>query len=137
VLASRLLRAARQDWYEQGDCWERLAAHRGHSPELAPAELGWIGRAHQLVLPLALDAMPPRREATAARLVRRGMVAAGDGAVWPRGLNVLAFGHPDRFDEILADYLPGLVAAVGEHAAAWWFRRQAGTARRQASQADC
>src|SRR5712691_6755448 len=39
VLASRMLRAARQDRYEQGDCWERLAAHRhdGSSAEPAPA----------------------------------------------------------------------------------------------------
>lgn len=38
VLASRLLRAARLDWYEQGDCWARLAAHRDdNGPEPAPA----------------------------------------------------------------------------------------------------
>jgi protein-L-isoaspartate(D-aspartate) O-methyltransferase len=39
VLASRMLHAARQDWYEQGDCWARLAAHRddGHGPQPAPA----------------------------------------------------------------------------------------------------
>jgi protein-L-isoaspartate(D-aspartate) O-methyltransferase len=39
VLASRMLRAARQDWYEQGDCWARLAGHRddgnGDGPSLA------------------------------------------------------------------------------------------------------
>ena len=42
VLASRMLRAARQDWYEQGDCWARLAAHRddGSGPEPAPATSG-------------------------------------------------------------------------------------------------
>ena len=39
MLASRLLRAARLDWYEQGDCWARLAAHRddGGGPEPAPS----------------------------------------------------------------------------------------------------
>ena len=44
VLASRLLRAARLDWYEQGDCWARLAAHRddGHGPEPAPATVGAV-----------------------------------------------------------------------------------------------
>jgi protein-L-isoaspartate(D-aspartate) O-methyltransferase len=38
ILASRLLRAARQDWYEQGDCWEQMAAHRsdGHDPAPEP-----------------------------------------------------------------------------------------------------
>ncbi len=28
ILATRLLRAAGQDWYEQGDCWTQLATHR-------------------------------------------------------------------------------------------------------------
>jgi protein-L-isoaspartate(D-aspartate) O-methyltransferase len=38
ILAARLLRAARQDWYEQGDCWEQMAAHRrdGHGPAPEP-----------------------------------------------------------------------------------------------------
>jgi protein-L-isoaspartate(D-aspartate) O-methyltransferase len=40
ILATRLLRAARQDWYEQGDCWEQMAAHRsadhGPAPEADP-----------------------------------------------------------------------------------------------------
>jgi protein-L-isoaspartate(D-aspartate) O-methyltransferase len=36
ILATRMLRAARQDWYEQGDCWERLAAHRGDDQGPAP-----------------------------------------------------------------------------------------------------
>jgi protein-L-isoaspartate(D-aspartate) O-methyltransferase len=36
ILATRMLRAARQDWYEQGDCWERLAAHRRDGQNPAP-----------------------------------------------------------------------------------------------------
>lgn len=38
ILAARLLRAARQDWWEQGDCWERMAAHRrgSHDPAQEP-----------------------------------------------------------------------------------------------------
>jgi protein-L-isoaspartate(D-aspartate) O-methyltransferase len=36
ILATRLLRAARQDWYEQGDCWEQMAAHRGGDDDPAP-----------------------------------------------------------------------------------------------------
>jgi len=94
----------------------------------APGQLGWIGRAHQLVLPIALDAAEPRRPATAP-LTRGGRAATKSGPVRSRVLNVLAFGHPDRFDEILAGHLPALVTATSEHAAAWWFRRQAGTAQ--------
>jgi protein-L-isoaspartate(D-aspartate) O-methyltransferase len=36
VLASRLLRAARQEWYEQGDCWDRLAVHRDNGNTAPP-----------------------------------------------------------------------------------------------------
>lgn len=36
VLASRLLRAARQEWYEQGDCWDQLAAHRNDGDTAPP-----------------------------------------------------------------------------------------------------
>ncbi len=39
VLASRMLRAARQEWHEQGDCWARLAGYRddGLRPGPCPA----------------------------------------------------------------------------------------------------
>jgi protein-L-isoaspartate(D-aspartate) O-methyltransferase len=37
VLATRMLRAARQEWYEQGDCWARLAAHREGAASPAPS----------------------------------------------------------------------------------------------------
>jgi thiopeptide-type bacteriocin biosynthesis protein len=41
MLCSILLRAAGQDWYEQGDIWARVAAHRkppaGHDPGKPPA----------------------------------------------------------------------------------------------------
>ncbi|MGH3823837.1 MAG: hypothetical protein ACRDRA_13555 [Pseudonocardiaceae bacterium] len=36
ILATRLLRAAGQDWYEQGDCWTQLATHR--TPALGVVE---------------------------------------------------------------------------------------------------
>jgi thiopeptide-type bacteriocin biosynthesis protein len=41
MLCSILMRAARQDWYEQGDIWARVAAHRdlpaGRDPKAPPA----------------------------------------------------------------------------------------------------
>ncbi len=95
----------------------------------APGELGWIGRAHQVVLPLAFGTTASGRAATAVPLARRGMAATRDGPGWSRTLNVLAFAHPDRFDEILAGHLPGLVTALTAHTAAWWFRRHAGNAQ--------
>jgi protein-L-isoaspartate(D-aspartate) O-methyltransferase len=44
ILATRLLRAARQDWYEQGDCWEQMDTHRrdDHGPTLEP-DTGTVG----------------------------------------------------------------------------------------------
>jgi thiopeptide-type bacteriocin biosynthesis protein len=111
LLRSRLRRAGQLELHESA----------------APGELGWIGRAHQVVLPLALDAAESRRIVTAAPLMRETMAATEGDPVRSRVLHVLAFGHPDRFDEVLVGHLPSLVAAVGEHAAAWWFRRQAGT----------
>lgn len=36
MLCSILMRAAGQDWYEQGDIWARVASHREPSPDLAP-----------------------------------------------------------------------------------------------------
>jgi protein-L-isoaspartate(D-aspartate) O-methyltransferase len=40
ILAATLLRAASQDWYEQGDVWQRVAAHRAAAlpPGAAPAD---------------------------------------------------------------------------------------------------
>ena len=113
LLRSRLRRAGQVELRESG----------------APGELGWIGRAHQIVLPLVLDTAASQRAGTAALPARRGMAAAGDGPGWSRTLNVLAFAHPDRFDEILAGHLPALVTALTGHTAAWWFRRHPGNAQ--------
>ncbi|MET7394261.1 methyltransferase, FxLD system [Dactylosporangium sp. NPDC005572] len=47
ILAARLLTGARQDWYEQGDVWERVAAHRitaAAPPDLTPADLAAVRR---------------------------------------------------------------------------------------------
>ncbi len=46
LLGTRLMRAAGQDWYEQGDIWARVAAHRagGHSPEPSPTTVAAVQR---------------------------------------------------------------------------------------------
>lgn len=43
-LGTRLMRAAGQDWYEQGDIWARLAAHRTADHEPSPATLADVQR---------------------------------------------------------------------------------------------
>src|ERR1700722_16039243 len=42
MLCSILMRAAGQDWYEQGDIWARIASHRPPSPGRQPARPGTL-----------------------------------------------------------------------------------------------
>lgn len=47
VLGTRLLRSAGQDWYEQGDIWQRLASHRDSAagrPDPSPGLIASVGR---------------------------------------------------------------------------------------------
>ncbi|MGH3808096.1 MAG: methyltransferase, FxLD system [Pseudonocardiaceae bacterium] len=46
LLGTRLMRAAGQDWYEQGDIWARVAAHRAdeHSPKPSPTMVAAVQR---------------------------------------------------------------------------------------------
>ncbi|MFG2737914.1 lantibiotic dehydratase family protein [Streptomyces harbinensis] len=88
------------------------AARRLHLRE-APAEdaTGWLGRPHELLIPLRLTApRPTPRVGTVSR---------------PGGTTALAaqiHGHPDRYDEILLDWLPVLLRDLDP--APWWFTRQ-------------
>lgn len=92
--------------------------------ETATAEdLGWLGHAHQFVLPLRVTA-PRQPEATPSR--EGVMATVRTGCVPPSAVVLRAElrGHPDRFDEILTERLPSLVTAISEHATAWWFRQR-------------
>jgi protein-L-isoaspartate(D-aspartate) O-methyltransferase len=101
VLAAVLLRAAGQDWYEQGDVWERVAAHRG----------------------LAGPAAGPRREAirhliTAVRHADASPLAAAPG--WP-----LAFqdaGHALADLAKTGTITRGLRAVLAHHVLFAWNR---------------
>lgn len=47
ILAARLMTGARQDWYEHGDIWQRVADHRATTaalPDLTPAQLAAVRR---------------------------------------------------------------------------------------------
>ncbi|MFW6724768.1 lantibiotic dehydratase [Streptomyces sp. MAR4 CNY-716] len=95
--------------------------------ESAPAkEYGWIGRAHEILLPLARTApavtSPPPHPTRHLQPVPPVQLP-GDGDV----LRMRLHGHPDRFDEILLQHLPRLLDAL--NGPRWWFTRHRELAR--------
>jgi protein-L-isoaspartate(D-aspartate) O-methyltransferase len=112
ILATRLLRAARQDWYEQGDCWEQMAAHRrdDHGPAPAP-EAGTVSAMLTLLAAggdasgSPLHAQPDWSGAfedagrQIAALAGRGVLARGQRAVLAQHLLFLFNRHGVSADE--------------------------------------
>jgi len=79
LLGSLLMRAAGQDWYEQGDIWARVAAHRAagcHPPGPSPTAVAAV---HQLITATAGTDDSPLRSAPAwsAAFQRAGRELAG------------------------------------------------------------
>ncbi|MFC0861661.1 lantibiotic dehydratase [Sphaerimonospora cavernae] len=86
-------------------------------------EFGWIGRAHELLVPL----ITTRTSVSANQpiTVWSPAVAARDTEL-PGSSSLLyaqLFGHPARFDEILTTHLPHLLDQVDDLLTRWWFRR--------------
>jgi thiopeptide-type bacteriocin biosynthesis protein len=96
---------------------------------------GWIGRAHEVWVSLRRTGPTPGAEESF-----RGSVPydtepprlhlPGAGSVLYARLHA----HPGRYDEILTQYLPVLLAALGDTAPVWWFTRHRETARPDADQ---
>jgi thiopeptide-type bacteriocin biosynthesis protein len=86
----------------------------------------WIGRPHQLLIPLA-NSTP----ATAPRLP--GGTTASTGAEQPTVLCARLFAHPQRYDEILTGHLPTLLDQFAT-LPLWWFTRHRDTARPDSDQ---
>jgi len=88
----------------------------------APDQLGWIGRAHELLLPLTRTgqhAGPAARRRPSARSVPAAALSL------PMASPIVAarlYIHPERFDEILADHLPAVLRELADEPA-WWFHR--------------
>ncbi|MGH3941778.1 MAG: lantibiotic dehydratase [Pseudonocardiaceae bacterium] len=88
-----------------------------------PEDLAWLGRAHEVLIPLVLDA--PITVAPLS-LISSPRAVARDAGHLPGSSTILyaqLHGHPARFDEILTECLPDLIGAFGDDAPRWWFRR--------------
>ncbi|MFJ6659295.1 lantibiotic dehydratase [Streptomyces sp. NPDC091377] len=89
---------------------------------------GWIGRAHEVWLPLCTapgedDGQRPARTSTV--LVAKWEVhLPGAGTV----LLARIHAHPRRYDEILVRHLPRLLGCFGSTPPMWWFTRRSESA---------
>jgi thiopeptide-type bacteriocin biosynthesis protein len=98
-------------------------------------EVGWIGRAHEFVLPLHATSGPPDSPGVSGptarpRAIARGAAQMAGASAW---LQAQIVGHPDRHDEILAEHLPHLLDAW-DVALRWWYLRLRDLARPDAEQ---
>lgn len=89
--------------------------------------IGWIGRAHEFLIPLTLTPSP--QQAPAPRWPARPVVTASDGHL-PGDRSLLCarlYGHPHRQNEILTTHLLRLgndyLADVPGPGLLWWFQR--------------
>lgn len=92
--------------------------------ETAPAtEFGWIdGHAHEIALPLVTTraaASNPLRGCLPEVTNAHGHLPGSPEATW---LSVKVYTHPERMDEIIAEHLPTLLAALDTEPS-WWFGR--------------
>ncbi|MGW7067098.1 lantibiotic dehydratase [Streptomyces sp. NPDC054855] len=87
----------------------------------ADDELGWIGHAHEITLPLtsSLPPMPHPDLSRAPLVTNRSLAHPGDGR--QRWLQAKVFTHPTVMNEVLTEQLPALLAELGDPTV--WFTR--------------
>ncbi|MDX8036929.1 lantibiotic dehydratase [Lentzea sp. BCCO 10_0856] len=107
----------------------RLELREASSPE----DNAWLGRRHEVLIPLFLDQSSAGHEPALVTGPRQ--VVASNAGHLPGDSPILCaqlHGHSGRFDEILTERLARLVGAFSdEDRPSWWFRRH-----RQMSQPD-
>ncbi|GAB3450078.1 lantibiotic dehydratase [Streptomonospora sediminis] len=101
----------------------RLSANGRLELREAPTgdDLSWIGRPHEILLPLNLEQPPEKHPRTALG----GPPTVAEPPQLPGAsptLRARLHAHPDRFDEILTDRLPTLLDDLG-NPRCWWFTR--------------
>lgn len=114
----------------------RLGAAREVELQEAPtaADLAWMGRAHEFLLPLRLahPRAAERNPVTPSPLqaIERDAGHLPGRSPW---LYARVHGHPDRQDEVLAEHLPRLLDGWID-LRQWWFRRHRDTTRPDSEQ---
>lgn len=89
-----------------------------------PQDFGWLrGHVHEIAMPL-VSTQPPGPSPLSGPLpcLANHIHGHPPGAPDARWLNAKLFTHPDRYNEIVADHLPRLLATV-DQGTAWWFVR--------------
>jgi lantibiotic biosynthesis protein len=104
---------------------DHLARHgRAELRETAtPQELGWLGRAHEVLIPLALN--DPASHQRKPPVTRPQATATTDRPALS-GRQILCahiYAHPARYDEILTGHLASLTSSLTTLMSCWWFRR--------------
>ncbi|MEU1900633.1 lantibiotic dehydratase [Nocardiopsis dassonvillei] len=87
-----------------------------------PQDFGWLGRAHELLLPLTLTrSSTPDPPLPRARPLRAFSSEAAHQPGRAPILHAQVHTHPERIDEILTGHLPELFDGAGPMG--WWFER--------------
>ncbi|WP_164716053.1 lantibiotic dehydratase [Streptomyces sp. WAC 06738] len=77
-------------------------------------ELGWIGHAHEITLPMSSARSPlPHPDVATAPVVLNKMLPP-PGAAWQRWAQAKVFTHPTVMDQIVTRRLPELLTTLGE-----------------------
>lgn len=117
----------------------RTRLDRGGRLELretsGPHDHAWLGRAHEVLIPMVLDSSSADRGP--ASITGADLFVAGNAGHLPGAAPILCaqlYGHPQRFDEVLTERLPGLIGTFGDARPSWWFRRHRQLSRPGADQ---
>ncbi|ANW17970.1 lantibiotic dehydratase [Streptomyces clavuligerus] len=85
---------------------------------------GWMGRAHEVWLPL--HTVPGEDDSERPARISTALVSEGEAHLPGAGtvLRARIYAHPRRYDAILVRHLPRLVGRFGSAPPMWWFTRR-------------
>ncbi|KDA41225.1 hypothetical protein BMG523Draft_03959 [Frankia sp. BMG5.23] len=86
-------------------------------------DVAWLGRAHEVLIPMVLDPQPATDPGPGISTRRVVAVDAGHLPGESTVVSAHLYGHPARVEELLTQHLPHMIDAFGVHRPRWWFRR--------------